>query len=73
MACDRRSEVWAVNASRDGRIVVAARGDGTIRWHRADDGHELLALQVLPNKDGADQVGLGAMDTRGLLRRDARR
>ncbi len=45
-----RGEVWAVNASRDGRIVVAARGDGTIRWLRADDGRELLALQVLPNK-----------------------
>ena len=46
-----RDEVWAVNASRDGRIVVAAYGDGTIRWHRADDGRELLALQVLPNND----------------------
>ena len=39
-----------MNASGDGRIVVAAYGDGTIRWHRADDGRELLALQVLPNK-----------------------
>jgi WD40 repeat protein len=45
-----RSEVWAVNASKDGRIVVAAYGDGTIRWRRADDGTELLALQVFPNK-----------------------
>ena len=44
-----RGEVWAANASEDGRIVVAAYGDGTIRWHRADDGRELLALQVLPN------------------------
>jgi WD40 repeat protein len=44
-----RNAVWAVNASRDGRIVVAADGDGAIRWHRADDGRELLALQVLPN------------------------
>jgi WD40 repeat protein len=44
-----RSEVWAVNATKDGRIVVAAYQDGMIRWHRADDGHELLALQVLPN------------------------
>jgi WD40 repeat protein len=42
-------EVWAVNASRDGRVVVAAGSDGTIRWHRADDGRELLALQVIPN------------------------
>jgi WD40 repeat protein len=46
-----RSEVWAVNASSDGRIVVAAEGDGAIRWRRADDGAELLALQVLPNKN----------------------
>ena len=45
-----RNVVWAVNASRDGRIVVAADGDGAIRWHRADDGRELLALQVLPNR-----------------------
>jgi WD40 repeat protein len=44
-------EVWAVNASEDGRIAVAAYGDGTIRWHRADDGRELLALQVLPNEE----------------------
>ena len=47
-----RNVVWAVNASRDGRIVVSADGDGAIRWHRADDGRELLALQVLPNKEG---------------------
>ncbi len=46
-----RGEVWAVNASKDGRIAVAAYGDGTIRWRRADDGRELLALQVLANKN----------------------
>lgn len=44
------SEVWAVNASKDGRVVVTAGGDGTIRWYRADNGSELLALQVLPNE-----------------------
>ena len=44
-----RNAVWAVNASRDGRIIVTADGDGAIRWHRADDGRELMALQVLPN------------------------
>jgi WD40 repeat protein len=44
------TEVWAVNASNDGRVIVAAYNDGTIRWHRADDGRELLALQVLPSK-----------------------
>jgi WD40 repeat protein len=36
--------VWAVNITADGRLVVAAYGDGTIRWHRMDDGRELLAL-----------------------------
>lgn len=36
--------VWAVNVSRDGRWVVAAYSDGTIRWHRAADGVEQLAL-----------------------------
>ncbi len=46
-----RGEVLAVNASTDGRIVVAAYADGTIRWRRADDGRELLALQVLPNNN----------------------
>jgi WD40 repeat protein len=44
------NEVWAVNASNDGRVVVVAGGDGAIRWHRADDGRELLTLQVLPNR-----------------------
>jgi hypothetical protein len=39
--------VWAVDISGDGRLVVAAYGDGTIRWHRMDDGRELLALYVL--------------------------
>ncbi len=47
-----RDEVWAVNASKDGRVIVTADYDGAIRWRRADDGRELLALQVLPNKEG---------------------
>jgi WD40 repeat protein len=44
--------VWAVNIprdmniSRDSNLVVAAYGDGTIRWHRLSDGQELLALFV---------------------------
>jgi WD40 repeat protein len=46
-----RDEIWAVNASKDGRVVVSADDDGAIRWHRADDGRELLALQVLPKKE----------------------
>jgi hypothetical protein len=34
----------------DGRLVVAALRDGTVRWYRASDGVELLALSV--NSDG---------------------
>jgi WD40 repeat protein len=45
-------EAWSVRApgafrvtqSPDGRLVVAALGDGTVRWYRASDGVELLAL-----------------------------
>ena len=37
---------WGVNMSADGRIAVAAYGDGTVRWYRASDGTELLALFV---------------------------
>ena len=29
---------WGVNLSADGRFIVAAFGDGTIRWFRASDG-----------------------------------
>ncbi len=42
--------VWAVNISGDGRVVIAAYGDGTVRWHRMDDGRELLALFVLADR-----------------------
>jgi WD40 repeat protein len=42
--------VWGVNISGDGRLVIATYGDGTIRWHRMDDGRELLALFVLADK-----------------------
>lgn len=38
------STVWAVNISADARWVVAGYGDGTIRWHRIDDGQEVLAF-----------------------------
>jgi WD40 repeat protein len=41
---------FGVNITGDGRLVVAAYGDGTIRWHRMDDGRELLALYVLSDK-----------------------
>jgi hypothetical protein len=35
---------WAVNVSGDGKVVVAAHADGTIRWYRLSDGVELLAF-----------------------------
>ena len=41
---------WAVNLTGDGRLAVAAFGDGTIRWYRADNGKELLAF--FPHTDG---------------------
>ena len=44
------STAWAVNITGDGRLAVAAYGDGTIRWHRMDDGRELLALYGLADK-----------------------
>ncbi len=37
---------WGVNISGNGKLVAAAYGDGTIRWHRLSDGEELLALFV---------------------------
>jgi hypothetical protein len=55
----RIKEIWrrdvpgivrAVTITGDGRMVVAAYSDGTIRWHRMDDGRELLALYVLADK-----------------------
>lgn len=44
-ALDVPGEVWAVNQSEMGKLVVAAYGDGTIRWHRNDlGGMEVLAF-----------------------------
>jgi hypothetical protein len=37
----------AVNITGDGRLVVAGFSDGTIRWHRMDDGRELISVYVL--------------------------
>jgi WD40 repeat protein len=37
---------WRVNLTPDGRFVVAALGDGTLRWYRTGDGSEALALFV---------------------------
>jgi hypothetical protein len=40
------SIAWGVNISADGRIIVVAYADGTIRWVRWSDGKELLALFI---------------------------
>lgn len=37
---------WGLNLSDDGRLAVAALGDGTLRWYRASDGAELLSVFV---------------------------
>jgi outer membrane protein assembly factor BamB len=42
--------VWTVNISGDGRLVVVAYQDGTIRWHRMDDGKELLSFFPLADR-----------------------
>ena len=39
-------KVWALNISRNENLLVAGYDDGTIRWHRLDNGKELLALFV---------------------------
>jgi WD40 repeat protein len=43
------AEAWGVNISGDGKLAIAAYGDGTIRWFRMADGKELLAF--FPHKD----------------------
>lgn len=42
--------VWGVNVSGNGQVVVAAMGDGTIRWYRLSDGKELLTFFPHANK-----------------------
>ncbi len=44
------TEIRAVNASEDGRLVVSAMTDGTLRWWRAKDG--VLLLTLLAQADG---------------------
>jgi WD40 repeat protein len=41
---------WGVNIAGNGKVAVAAFGDGTIRWYRLQDGQELLALFPHPDK-----------------------
>ncbi|MGA7385533.1 MAG: caspase family protein [Methylocella sp.] len=40
---------WQVNVTADGRLVIVAIGDGTVRWLRITDGKELLALFIHPD------------------------
>jgi WD40 repeat protein len=40
---------WGVNITPANKLVVAAYGDGTIRWHRLGNGKELLALFIHAN------------------------
>lgn len=37
-------DIWELNVSGDGKVAVAALGDGTIRWYRMSDGKELLSF-----------------------------
>jgi WD40 repeat protein len=41
--------VWNVNIPPDGKVVVAALGDGTVRWYRLKDGAEIAALLLHRN------------------------
>jgi hypothetical protein len=47
-------DVSLVKTTADGRTVVAALADGTIRWYRMEDGKEILALFV--NRNGKDWI-----------------
>jgi hypothetical protein len=37
---------WGLNHTPDGRLIVAALADGTLRWYRSQDGRELVALNL---------------------------
>jgi WD40 repeat protein len=43
------SACWGVNIPLQGDVVLAAYGDGTVRWHRLEDGLEILILFVHPD------------------------
>jgi hypothetical protein len=42
--------VWAVNIADAAGLVIAAYADGTIRWHRLEDGVEVLAFMPLADQ-----------------------
>lgn len=67
------STVRGVNIAANGRLVIAAHADHTIRWRRMSDGIELLAFTMLANgSDWAAWTPEGFYSappaTRGLLR-----
>ncbi len=41
-----QATVWTVNIAGDGRSVITACGDGTLRWYRMSDGALLLTLFI---------------------------
>jgi WD40 repeat protein len=65
----------AINVSGDGKFIVAALTDGTIRWFRRADGKELLALFAHPDgarwvlwtPDGLYDASVGGEDLFGFL------
>ncbi|MGB4205134.1 MAG: caspase family protein [Bacteroidales bacterium] len=43
-----QATTWAVNISGNDKVVIAAMGDGTLRWYRMTDGQLLLTLYINP-------------------------
>ncbi len=43
--------VWTTSVTGDGRLAVSVFGDGTIRWHRMEDGIEILAFFPFPDRE----------------------
>ena len=41
---------WQVTIPGNGNLILVALGDGTIRWHRIEDGRELLAFFPVNDK-----------------------
>jgi hypothetical protein len=67
------TEARAVNVSADGRVLVVAMADGTLRWRRTQDGAMLMSLfvtrdgrWVLWNEDGYFDAAKGADELIGL-------
>jgi WD40 repeat protein len=57
---------WAVNLTPDGSRVVAALGDGSIRWYSATTGKEKLAFFITTHTWDAEKAR-GAQDTQWVL------